>query len=98
MALAGPLVKGLLGLRLNGAWTAVDESDHQGGVKTEQSRPETRERQGGAELVLTPTPRDRLKLGYTWSTPPTTSTPGKSVTETHNGAPVRYHIYRQVTE
>lgn len=96
MALAGPLVKGLLGLRLNGAWTAVDESDHQGGVKTEQSRPETRERQGGAELVLTPTPRDRLNLGYTWSTQQTTSTPGKSVAETPTGEPVRYRFDKKV--
>lgn len=59
----GPLVKDLLGIKINGAYTMTDESDFPGGGDSAESRPETKRRQGGIEFVLTPNKDNTLTLG-----------------------------------
>lgn len=94
--LAGPLIKDLLALRLSGSVTGTDESDYMGGEKTEQSRPETKERQIGAEFILTPDADNRFTLGHTYATQETTTTPGKSVEFTTDGLPSVYRFDKKV--
>ena len=75
----GPLIKDRLGLRLNGAYTAADESDFVGGSDSAASWPETKRRQGGAELIFTPDDFNTFTLGIQGAKQDTTTTPGKSI-------------------
>lgn len=88
--LAGPLLEGLLGMRVNGAYTGKDESDFAGGGDSAASTPETKRRQGGLEFYLTPDEQNRFALGYQSATQETTTTPGKSVAATATGSTYRY--------
>ena len=92
----GPLIPGRLGLRVNGAYTGVDESDYQGGGDNAESRPETKRRQGGAELVFTPNQANTFTLGAHSSKQETTHTPGKSVETTTTGLPSTYEYKKDV--
>ncbi len=76
----GALIPGLVGLQLNGAYTNTYESDYVGGeaFNSGESKPETRDRNAGAELFLTPTERDRITLGYRDTTQTARHTAGKS--------------------
>lgn len=76
----GALLPGLLGLQLNGAYTNVDESTYIGGesFNSGASRPDTRRRNGGVELYLTPTESDRISLSYRDSSQKATHTEGVS--------------------
>jgi outer membrane receptor for ferrienterochelin and colicins len=76
---SGPLVPGLLGLKLNGAYTGHDESHYVGGDDNAESRPQTKRRQGGVELVLTPNKDNTLTLAYQGAKQTTIHTPGKSL-------------------
>lgn len=88
--LAGPLLEGLLGMRVNGAYTGKDESDFAGGGDSAASTPETKRREGGLEFYLTPDEQNRFALGYQSATQETTTTPGKSVAATATGSTYRY--------
>ncbi|MFV0679294.1 TonB-dependent receptor domain-containing protein [Ottowia sp.] len=85
----GPLVAGLLGLRVNGAYLGADESDYWGGGlgSNTGSRPKTRQKSGGLELVFTPNEANRFTMSYQTSRQDTTMTPGKSVETTTTGLP-----------
>ncbi len=76
---AGPLVPEVLGIRLNGVYTGFDESKFVGGDDNAESRPESRRRQGGAELVLTPNKDHTFGLSVQSARQETTHTPGKSI-------------------
>lgn len=88
--LSGPLVEGLLGLRLNGAYTGFDESDYIGGGDNAESRPETKRRQGGLEFVLTPNKENTFTLGYQAAKQETVHTPGKSIAADGTASYYRY--------
>src|SRR5690606_10213743 len=92
----GPIIPGRLGLRVNGAYTGVDESDYPGGDDNAESRPETKRRQGGAELVFTPNDANTFTLGMQSSKQETTHTPGKSVETTTTGLPSTYEYKKDV--
>ena len=78
--LSGALVPNLLQLQLNGAYTGIDESDFQtsGSFKSDASQPQTRRKNGGFELALTPSQQDRIALGYRYATQESTHTEGRS--------------------
>lgn len=77
--ISGPIIQDRLGLRLNGSYIGNDESDFQGGSDSAASWPETKRRNGGAELVFTPNSSNTFTLGVQAAKQETTSTPGKSV-------------------
>ncbi|SHJ82490.1 TonB-dependent receptor domain-containing protein [Halomonas caseinilytica] len=75
----GPLIEGLLGVRVHGSWIGTEESDFIGGDDNAESTPDSDTRQGGAEFTLTPDSQNEYTLGYTSSTKEYTHTPGKSI-------------------
>ncbi|MDR5857872.1 TonB-dependent receptor [Halomonas eurihalina] len=75
----GPLIEGLLGVRVHGSWIGTEESDFIGGSDNAESTPDSDTRQGGAEFTLTPDDQNEYTLGYTSSTKEYTHTPGKSI-------------------
>lgn len=79
--MGGPLIKDRLGLRINGGYSAADESEYQvnSGADSGASWPETKRRQGGAELIFTPDDFNTFSLGIQSANQKTTTTPGKSV-------------------
>lgn len=77
--LTGPIIQDRLGIRLNGSYIGNDESDFQGGSDSAASWPETKRRNGGAELVFTPNSSNTITLGVQAAKQETTSTPGKSI-------------------
>ena len=77
--LGGPVKSGVLGLKLNGGYTAFDESDYVGGTDGAASRPESTRKQIGAELVLTPDRDNTFGLSVQTAQQKSTNTPGKSV-------------------
>ena len=87
---SGAIVPGLVGLKLNGAYTAFDESDYVGGDDNAESRPKSKRRQAGAELVLTPNKANTFGLSLQSARQETTKTPGKSVAATSSGSTYRY--------
>ncbi len=61
----GPLIEGLLGVRVHGSWIGTEESDFIGGDDNAESTPDSDTRQGGAEFTLTPDSQNE----YTLATP-----------------------------
>lgn len=94
--IAGPIIEDLLSLKINGAYTGVDESDYVGGGDSAGSDPELKRRLMGAELSLTPDQDNRIGLGYTYSTQETVNTPGKSVESTTSGLPSFYRFDKEM--
>ena len=82
----GALVEDLLSAEVNAAWGGDDESDFAGADDSARSTPESKRKQGGAKLILTPDSRNEFALSYDSSRLEETSTPGKSVAEDETGS------------
>ncbi len=77
--LSGALLPGLLGLRLDGAFSRTEEADFAGGDDSAASTPDGRRRQGSAELYFTPDSRNRFALGYQAARLDESAHPGRSI-------------------
>ena len=75
----GPLVPGLLGLKVNGGYTGYQESSFVGGSDNAESRPESKRREGGFELTLTPDMRNTFGLSMQMARQDTYKTAGRSL-------------------
>lgn len=75
----GGLIDGLLGARVHGSYAITDESEWIGGEDGASSTPDSRRKQGGAELFLTPDEQNRFSLAYEASRLDETNNPGVSV-------------------
>lgn len=76
---SGALIPGLLGLKVDGSWQGTDESHYIGGDDNAESTPDSKRRQGGATLVLTPDERNEFELGYSTAELEYTHNPGVSM-------------------
>lgn len=88
--LSGPIVPGLVGLKLNGAYTGFDESDYVGGSDNAESRPESKRKQGGFEVSLTPNKENTFALSWQSARQETIKTPGRSIADTATGSTYRF--------
>lgn len=88
--ISGPVVPGLLGLKLHGGYTGFDESDYVGGNDNQESRPETKRRQAGVEFSLTPNKENTFGLALQSAKQETRKTPGKSIAATATPSDYRY--------
>lgn len=93
---SGPLVPGLLGLKLNGGYTGFKESDYIGGDDGQASRPESKRRNGGFEFVLTPNKDNTITMGLNKARQDTTHTPGRSIEPTATGTPSEYRFDKDI--
>jgi len=86
----GPLIPGFLGAQVHGSWQGTDESDYAGGSDNAESRPESKTKEGGGKLILTPDDDNEFTLGYTASTKEYTHTAGKSLPDDGTTSTTRY--------
>lgn len=91
---SGPIIPGLLGLKLNGGYTGFDESDYVGGSDNAESRPKTKRKQGGFELSLTPNKDNTIGFAYQAARQDTLHTPGKSLAA--NGTASAYRFDKDI--
>ena len=77
--MAGPVVSGLLGLKINAGFENTDESDYVGGSDNAESKPETKRKRGGFEFALTPDKNNSFSFGVQTASQETNKTPGKSI-------------------
>lgn len=78
----GALVPGLLGMQVNTAYQATDESEFQSvSGSSSESTPESTQRRIGTKLILTPNETDEIGLGYETASLEYTHTPGLSIAE-----------------
>ncbi|PHQ15707.1 TonB-dependent receptor domain-containing protein [Marinobacter profundi] len=82
----GALVDGLLSAQLNAAWSGDDESDFAGADDAARSTPESKRRQAGAKLTLTPDARNEFSASYDSSRLDETGTPGRSIAADETGS------------
>lgn len=75
----GPLIPELLSAQVNGSWQGTDESDFEGGSKSESSTPNSTRKKGGIKLLLTPDDNNEIGLSYDSASLDNTTTPGKSI-------------------
>lgn len=87
---SGPLIDGLLGLKVHGNWTGYEESDYQGSDDNAESTPDSDIRQGGAEFTLTPDEDNAFTLGYTASKKEYTHNAGVSIADDSDTSRYRY--------
>ena len=91
----GPLIEGLLGLRVHGSWQGTEESDYLGGGDNAESTPDSDTRQIGAELTLTPDELNEYSFGHTSSVKEFTHNPGRSIAAIDSrGNPATSSTYR----
>lgn len=88
--ISGPIIKDLLGLKVNGGYTGFDESHYVGGSDNAASRPKTTRKQGGFEFSLTPDKYNTVVFGYQAARQDTASTPGKSLLSTGTASDYRF--------
>lgn len=73
---------------MNGSWQGTDESDFEGGAKSESSTPNSTRKKGGIKLLLTPNEDNEIGLSYDSASLDNTTTPGKSIALVNsNGQP-----------
>jgi outer membrane receptor for ferrienterochelin and colicins len=75
----GALVPGLLGAKVHGFYAITDESEWIGGEDGASSTPDSRRKQGGVELWLTPNEQNRFAINYEASRLDETNNPGSSI-------------------
>ena len=87
---SGPVIPGLLGLKVNGGYLHTDESHFVGGADNAESRPKTQRKQGGFEFTLTPDQANTIGLAYQAARQDTTHTPGKSLVASGTASQYRF--------
>lgn len=87
---SGPLIEGLLGVKVHGSWVGNEESGYIGSDDNAESQPESDTRQGGAEFTLTPDEQNTFTLGYTSSTKEYSHTSGVSIPSENESTTYRF--------
>lgn len=92
---AGPIIPGLLGIKVNGGYTGHDESNFVGGSDGAESRPETKRTQGGVEFVLSPDKDNVFKFEYQGAKQNTKHVSGVSQATPRSGAAFSEQEYKK---
>ena len=88
---SGPVIPGLLGVKVNGAWQGTEESQYIGGDDNAESTPDSERRQGGATLFLKPDEHNEIEFGYTVAELDYTHNPGVSIAPGEAPSTYTYH-------
>lgn len=92
--MSGPIVPGMLGLKINAGFENLDESDYIGGTDNAESKPETKRKRGGFEFALTPDKNNSFIFGAQTASQETNKTPGKSIAA--NGVASNYKYDKDI--
>lgn len=86
----GALVPDLLGMQVNASWAGTDESTFEGGDKSGESTPESRNKKAGVKFLYTPNASNEFSLDYDAATREFSHTPGMSVPLANNPSHSRF--------